>query len=476
MPDTLLNAFARTVAKYGDKTALVDGQGKRLSFVALDARAKGLAARWAAQGMVKGDRILIAMPVCPDLYASLAAIWALGAVAVLPEPAMGMTGLRNAIASAQVTGLCAAGGYVALKLLPALWRAKLFRTGTGTQAEATGVPVTPDDLALISFTSGTTGAPKAIPRSHKFLMAQFAAVAPLLDTPADDRDLVAFPVFVLINLAAGRTSILPNWKMSKLDRVKADDLTRWITQTGATRALLPPSLCAKLAEGRQPDLLHTLFTGGGPVFPDLVARLTRHNDLRVISVYGSTEAEPIAHLDSANLTTADVTAMRNGAGLLAGRPVDAVRVRIKDGEIVVAGDHVNQGYLDPARDAETKMTDAGTIWHRTGDAGWIDETGRLWLLGRHGGQVETASGPLHPFAIETAARLWPGVTGAALVAAGGRGILAIAGDAQQISHWKTAAREFGINDLRHCQSLPMDRRHRSKIDLATLRQRLGVEN
>jgi acyl-coenzyme A synthetase/AMP-(fatty) acid ligase len=66
------------------------------------------------------------------------------------------------------------------------------------------------DLALISFTSGTSGAPKAIPRSHGFLAAQHRAIAPMLDSSAAEVDLVAFPVFVLINIASGRTSVLPN--------------------------------------------------------------------------------------------------------------------------------------------------------------------------------------------------------------------------------------------------------------------------
>ncbi|MEJ6397352.1 AMP-binding protein [Yoonia sp. 208BN28-4] len=474
MTDTLLTAFAQAVAAHGPDTALVDADGRDISFDQLDARARALAAAWASRGMGQGDRILIAMPIGPDLYASLAAIWSLGAVAVLPEPAMGLAGLRNAIATAGVTGICASGGYRALKLLPALWRVPLF-TPQQTGGGGVGVgKVNAEDLALISFTSGSTGKPKAIPRSHGFLMAQHDAVAPLLQSAKAERDLVAFPVFVLINLAAGRTSILPNWKMSQLDRVTPHRLTAWMDSTGATRALLPPALCETLVNGDVPRGLHTLFTGGGPVFPDLVARLTHDGQLGVTAVYGSTEAEPIAHLETATMTAKDVTAMQGGAGLLAGAPVPAVAVRIVDDEIQVAGDHVNAGYLDPAHNAENKVRDGDTIWHRTGDAGYLDDQGRLWLLGRHGSAVQTDQGPLYPFAIETAARLWPGVDAAALVPTSGGGILAIAGQVARLPDWVTAAAAFGITDVRHCASLPMDRRHRSKIDLKRLRKQLGV--
>lgn len=472
MTDTLLTAFATAVARFGHQTALVDGAGREVTFAVLDTRAKALAAGWSARGMGQGDRVLVAMPIGPDLYASLAAIWSLGAVAVLPEPAMGLAGVRNAIASASVTGLCASGLYRALKLLPDLWPVPLYTTEMSGTAVPPVTAVRPDDLALISFTSGTTGTPKAIPRSHAFLMAQRAAVAPLLHSGQPERDLVAFPVFVLINLAAGRTSVLPNWKMSRLDRVTPTALTDWIAGTGATRALLPPALCETLAQGAPSTGLHTVFTGGGPVFPDLVGRLALH--LRVVSVYGSTEAEPIAHLDNADVTQADRDAMQDGAGLLAGHPVTQVQLRIHKGEIIVAGEHVNAGYLDPARNSETKIIDGDTIWHRTGDAGRLDQDGRLWLLGRCGSTVPTPNGPLHPFAIETAARLWPGVQRAALVPVGSVGILAVQGDRTYLPDWQTAAARFGITQVRHCAMLPMDRRHRSKIDIPALRQKLGV--
>lgn len=474
MAEHLLDAFADAVARHGDRTALVEADGTRISFAALADRSDRMAAGWARHGMHPGDRILIALPVGADLYAALAAIWRLGAVAVLPEPAMGLTGLRHALRSTGVAGLCASGPYRALRLLPGLWRRPLFQPGVARPgAAAPDRPRDPADLALISFTSGTTGAPKAIPRSHAFLMAQHAAVSPLLDSPRAEVDLVAFPVFVLVNLACGRSSVLPNWKMRQLDRVTPAALAAWIDAQGVTRLLLPPALCATLAHAPIPSRVTALFTGGGPVFPDLIAALRASRpDLRIVAVYGSTEAEPIAELDAATVTPEDLARMRAGEGLLAGQPVPATQLRILDDEIVVSGAHVNTGYLDPSRDVETKIRDGATIWHRTGDAGRLDAEGRLWLLGRRGGAVPTAQGPRYPFAIETAARMWPGVRAAAVVAVQGRAVLALTGDAAHLPDWTARAAAFGISDLRHLPNLPMDRRHRSKIDTAALRKRL----
>lgn len=474
MTETLLDAFAASVARNGERVALVQGDGARVSFADLAGRVQRLAQAWAAQGMKAGDRILIATPIGADLYAALAALWTVGAVAVLPEPAMGLAGLRNALRTTRVNGLCASGGYRALRLLlPGLWLQPLY-TPSARGALAIAHRAKPSDLALISFTSGTTGAPKAIPRSHAFLMAQQAAVSPLLHSDKPEVDLVAFPVFVLINLAQGRTSVLPNWTMRKLHRVSPDTLAAWIAGQGATRLLLPPALCETLAKAAIPPAVHTLFTGGGPVFPDLIAALQRHAPaLRIVSVYGSTEAEPIAEIDASDLSPDDLAAMAAGKGLLAGVPVAAAQVRILNDEILVSGAHVNQGYLDPARDVETKLRQDDIIWHRTGDAGYFDDQGRLWLLGRLGGAVQTATGLHYPFSVETAARMWPGVRGAALVALAGKAVLAVEGDTAHLADWTARAAAFGIHDLRPVARLPKDRRHRSKIDAAALRRMLG---
>ena len=262
------------------------------------------------------------------------------------------------------------------------------------------------DIALISFTSGSTGVPKAIARSHAFMMAQCDAIAPLLEPGSDgERDLVAFPIFILLCLALGITSVLPAWKLTRHDRVDAEAINVQIERYGITRLLVPPAICEKLSSADALPRLKAIFTGGGPAFPDTMERLVGlQPDLRLVGVYGSTEAEPIAHLKHADISADDLQRMKFGGGLLAGQPVDAVDILVEDGEIRVAGPHVNESYLDASQNAETKVMRDGRIWHRTGDAGRLDEQGRLWLLGRMNAQI----GGIDPFAFKTAARFWPG--------------------------------------------------------------------
>ncbi len=472
---SLLADFDAAVARHPDRIAIVDGNGQETSFAQLKSRADIFANAWHAKGVRRGDRVLMAMRLDADLYASLAALWSLGATVVLPEPAMGIAGLRHAAQVSDVSAFCSSGPYRLLKYaLPALWPLRHLRP-TRADLPPHDMPAPdPEELALISFTSGTSGAPKAIPRSHGFLTAQHHAVAPLLHSPQAERDLVSFPVFVLINIASGQTSVLPNWRMSRLGNLSAKQLQDWVQAQNISRALLPPALCEKLAATDIPSQLHTVFTGGGPVFPNLLNQLqTAKPGLQITCVYGSTEAEPIAHLDANSIGTDDHAKMQSGHGLLVGHPTEEIQVRIVEDEVQVAGPHVNGGYLSPEHDMENKVRDGAVTWHRTGDAGYFDARKRLWLLGRVGSQVNVNNEQVYPFAVEVAARQWQGVRQCALIASGDAACLVIEGDMQHIRTWRAKAAELHIENLKCVTKIPMDKRHASKVDRGALAKQLG---
>jgi acyl-CoA synthetase (AMP-forming)/AMP-acid ligase II len=218
---------------------------------------------------------------------------------------------------------------------------------------------------------------------------------------------------------------------------------------------------------------------------------------RVVSVYGSTEAEPIAHIEAGQVSAADLDAMRRGAGLLAGEPDQCVDLRIirrqwgtpippldvstlaamscatsECGEIVVTGAHVVRGYLHGQGDEETKFRVDERIWHRTGDMGYLDDRGRLWLLGRASAVIDDARGIVYPFAVECVAREVLGVRRSAMIARKGRRVLVVErteSDAPLDSSAALAALAWAkVDELVVVAKLPMDRRHNSKIDYAAL--------
>ena len=205
-----------------------------------------------------------------------------------------------------------------------------------------------------------------------------------------------------------------------------------------------------------------------------------------VAVYGSTEAEPIAH--TSGLLDADRRRTADGAGLLAGRPVAQVDLCIvpptdrplgpftdaewsemacadgEAGEIVVAGDHVVPGYLDGEGDAESKVSVAGRRWHRTGDAGRLDADGRLWLLGRCAGASRRGADTVYPLQVEAALRAL-GVR-AAFVDLDGARVVAVTEDpgveVAEALPWA------GLDAVVRVDALPVDRRHNAKIDRPAL--------
>ena len=470
----LVSRFLRTAARHPDRIAVIGEDGRAVSYAALAARSARLAVGWRRAGLRKGDHVLLAMPVGAELFAAMAGLWRLGAVVVFPEPALGLAGLRHAVRTVRPRALLTSGWYRLLRLAgPDMWGIALSLHPSGAGGEEDDDPLMEElpgaHPALVSFTTGSTGAPKAIVRSHAFLEAQDACVAGFL-APEEGRvetDMVAFPVFTVANLGMGVTSVLPGKRL--LRKGSPEELRAFMSRHGVTRALVPPSVCETLAAGGAHEGLRAIFTGGGPVFPDLLQRLREHcPQARVIAVYGSTEAEPIAWMDAGSITATDYDAMLSGAGLLAGKPIPQARVKIIDDEIIVTGDHVNKGYLHGRGDAENKLRLDGEIWHRTGDAGRLDAQGRLWLLGRH----SAGQDGLWPFMAEAPARAWPGVRRAAFVPAAQGPVLALEGDAAMLPEWRKRARAIGVARVIHIPRMPMDPRHNSKINMRALREML----
>ena len=463
----LIAQFLNVAKQQPTKAAVVESSGKRVSFQDLATRSALLANNWRSKGINKGDRVLLAMPVGTELYASIAALWRLGATIVFPEPAMGYAGLRHAARMTQPKAVLTSSWYRILPfIVPELWKVPM-RLQLTSSANVSDVleDVQGDHPALISFTSGSTNLPKGILRSHDFLTAQNACVSQMLVSHEEEIDLVAFPVFVIANLGLGTTSVLPNWKLTRHDKADAASIATYVKKMGITRALVPPSICQIMANSDTRPSLKTIFTGGGPIFPDLIKKLqSTMPETSIMAVYGSTEAEPISHLMVQEITQEDWHAMETGAGLLAGTPIAEIELAITEDEILVTGNHVNKSYLDGIGNEENKVLINAETWHRTGDAGRLDKDEKLWLRGR----LSAKAGDFFPFEIEIAARCWQGVNNVALVPESSPPCLAVEGDDTFLEDWQNNAKVFGKLEIKPVFEIPLDKRHRSKIDYRQL--------
>lgn len=501
-------------SRFGDRPAIVE-RGRSITFAALDRAAASAAADLAAAGITAGMRALVFSPMSIALYTTMIALFRLRVTAVFVDPSAGRDRLDRCIRRVRPDAFVAVPRAHWLRLTSSAISAIPIKAAIGGRVPGAarigrhvsprGHHVEPCDAAtpaIITFTSGSTGEPKAAVRTHGFLIAQHRALVDGIALEAGDVDLCTLPIFLLANLASGVTSVIPDADLRSPGTIDPAPVDRQIRELRATRTVASPAFLERLVahavrHGRPLETFRRIYTGGAPVFPKMLDRIAAAAPLAaVIAVYGSTEAEPIAEIDRRDVSPDDRTAMTRGAGLLAGQPAPSIQLRIltdrwgtpigpltsadfdRDtlaargiGEIVVTGEHVLTGYLDGHGDEETKIRVGDRVWHRTGDAGYLDGAGRLWLLGRCAAKASDSDGVLYPFAVECAASEMEGVGRTAFVMHRGRRLLVAemekdaAGVRMALMQRLAWAR---IADVVPVERIPVDRRHNAKVEYPAL--------
>jgi len=516
--------FAHASERVRKHPALISGIGsarRALSYGELNERVDRATELLRRAALRPGDRVLLAVPISTETYIAMLAVLKAGLVIMFVDPAHGAQTLARCLRAHPPKAIIASPTIMMLRLLsPELRRIPLRFTVAGTGGAATNIcdgirPLAPqpneqrslEDSALLTFTSGSGGEPKAVVRTHGFLHNQFTVLTPVAKLEPDDIDLVSMPMFVLFNLAAGITSIIPACDVTHPGKATPHVLAGQLIQERATRMIASPALLERLARSCAKTCtplphLRCFCTGGGPVSPTLPRRLkTIAPGARIRLVYGSTEAEPIACIDNDAISLSDLSQMREGAGLLVGRPVAGCEVRIienrqcermgpwtsrtlvarslaarQTGEIIVSGKHVLRGYADSWQNRGTKIEVNGTLWHRTGDAGYFDTLGRLWLSGRCDAAIRDARGELYPFQVEYALSAVRGIRRAALIADSGKRLLVIEVRARRFeADCLRMARCIASQDIDRIiavRRIPTDRRHGAKVDYPALRRQL----
>lgn len=489
--------------------------GRRVTYEELNARVGAAAADLSHAGISAGMRALVFSRMSIDLYVVLIALFRLRAAAVFVDPSAGRERLDVCVRRVRPDAFVAiprahwlrvtSSAIRAIPIRAAIGGRVPFALTVGRHLHGRPHPVEPcdgDTPAVITFTSGSTGEPKAAVRTHGFLVAQHRALVESIALAPGEVDLCTLPIFLLANLASGLTSVIPDADLRKPGHIDPGPVARQIAGTEVSRTVASPAFLDRLVGHARDtrtrfETLRRIYTGGAPVFP---ATLDATADVcpgaSVVAVYGSTEAEPIAEIDRRQVTSADRAAMAAGSGLLAGQPVASIELRIlrdgwgrvlgpftetefaghvlpvgRVGEIVVSGAHVLAGYLDGRGDEETKIKVGDRVWHRTGDAGYLDARGRLWLLGRCSAKAIDRRGVLYPFAVECAASDVPGVARVAFVPHRGRRVLAVQlhdGTKEVPADLRARLGWAEIDDFVVLERVPVDRRHNAKTDYAEL--------
>ncbi len=419
----------------------------------------------------KAPRVLVAIQDGPSLIGGILAAMAAGATVVLPAP--GLKGWRflRLLRHRQVRYL------LTDQLLPRWQHHLLGWLGIQVQPLPHGLeqrsaphqpPVaTPGDQpALISHTSGSTGQPKPIARTHHLLTAQHQAISQAFPAWPGQRDFPLFPNILLHNLAVGTLSVLPDvpgFDLRQLDPARI--LQQWEaegieTLTGNVHYF--QQLLAQLrAQDRFYSRVKALGVGGSPV-PEMLLQGLRpyFPQAQLYVIYGSSEAEPIA--------LRHFRAVQPPArGYLVGTFHAAIRWRIRPlGQIDVGGQKQVCGELEVQG---PHVAAPSGDWLATGDFGYVDEQQQLWLTGRKGN--ETILGGVQHYQVEHVLLQLPGVRQAAAKVRGTAFQLYVSGASspREIQRWIDAHfQALPLAGIHMRQQLPVDARHLSKLLYAQL--------
>ncbi len=506
------------------------GAWRGWTFGQLDAACDRFACVLAGLGVRKGTTTLLMVRPGLDFYALTFALFRVGAVPVLIDPGMGWRSFVACVAqSAPEAFLGIPAAHVLRLVFPRHFRSVRIRAVLGAvpfpgaprlaAGEEGGAapaartePVSPDDLAAVLFTTGSTGPAKGVSYTHRLFAAQVELLRREYGIGPGDVDLPCFPLFGLFSAALGAKVVIPDMDPSRPAQVDPRRIVEPILRHGVTYSFGSPTLWARVGEacarsGQRLPTLRRVIMAGAPVPARVHETLLRHvlpEGAETYTPYGATEALPLTSFSGSEMLAGTAAETARGKGMCVGRPLPGITLRIirpvegpigawsedlalppgEIGEVAVRGPVVTAEYYRlPELTRQGKIPDRDGVWHRMGDAGYLDPLGRLWFCGRLAHRVQTAQGTLYSVCCEAIFNAVPGVRRTALVGVGPdrsrrRPVLVVepmpgefprsaaqrrAFTARLLAAGAAADLTRGIRTVLFHRSFPVDIRHNAKI-------------
>ncbi|WP_328662904.1 FadD3 family acyl-CoA ligase [Nocardia salmonicida] len=374
IPQMVLSAGDR----FGDAEAIVDGP-LRLSFIDLADRVRRAAGAFAAAGIEKGDRAAIWAPNSAEWIIAAFGLVTAGGVLVPINTRFKAEEAADVVRRSGAELLLVQQGFLGTDYtgpqgVPVIdLKSDFLASGKPFERTMNGT-----DIADIIYTSGTTGRPKGVMMNHRQTLRLYSEWCDLADLREGDRYLIVNPFFHTFGYKAGViSSLIRGATILPVPVFEIDRVLELVERERVTMLPGPPTLYHALLDA--PDThdlssLRTAVTGAADIPVELIRRVKTELPFQsIMTGYGLTEA-------------GTATASRPGdsfeqVATTVGTPCDGVEVRIaEDGEVLVRGYSVMQGYFDDP-DATTATIDADG-WLHTGDLGSLDLDGRLRINGR----------------------------------------------------------------------------------------------
>jgi amino acid adenylation domain-containing protein len=437
--DFLINSAAARP----DKTALIAGE-RRLSYRDLNQASNRLAARLHREGVERGDRVVVFLDNSAEAVIAIFAVLKAGAVVAPINPSTKADKLAFVLNNCRASALITSGRLdaVARKALaqaptvqtvvvaegadlPAGWvRFEDALAQEGAARAPAGIDL---DLAMLVYTSGSTGHPKGVMMTHQNVVAAATSITTYLESRADDIVLSVLPLSfdyglyqALMTAKVGATLVLEKsfaFPQAILQKIQAERVTGFpIVPTMAALLLQMKTL----APGSLPSLRYLTNTAAALPVAHILRLTTLFPQARLYSMYGLTECKRCTYLPPEQL------ALRPGSVGIAipgteAYVVDEAGARVPPGvvgELVIRGPHVMKGYWENPEATARALKPGPFAWEKvlyTGDLFHADAEGFLYFVGRKDDIIKTRGEKVSPKEVENVLHALPGVKEAVVI-------------------------------------------------------------
>lgn len=432
---SLAHLAEESLDKYGEYVALAF-EGRRYTNLDQQREASRLAHALRRLGVGEGDRVVVLLPNCPEVTQSYGAILKCGAVIVPVIFLLGDREVAHILADSEAKVVITATDMLGkveaqIGVLPTLHHVLLVDGGgdgktRSLAAETVGEPDAfptvdrrPDDLAVILYTSGTTGVPKGVALSHDNLESNARAAASLNELGRDEWAVAVLPLSHSYGLTVMNAGHILGSRAALLRWFHPEAVLLTIQEFRAVSMSAVPTMLIYLLNYPEAGRFDTRSmriwgSGAAPLPVEIVEPFERKFGGQILEGYGLTEASPVvsAHRLSGPRKIGSV-----------GRAIPGVEVSIQDdldrplpagelGEVCVRGRNVMVGYY---RNPEETARTVRAGWLHTGDMGRLDHDGFLFIVERKKDLIIRGGFNIYPREVEEVLYAHPKVAEAAVV-------------------------------------------------------------
>ncbi len=437
-PDAAGSARARSLADLLDDSAARFAarpflllEGGAVSYAEFAAGVNGLAARLAAGGVERGDRVVAALASGPDLLYLWLALARLGAVLVPLNPCLPLAEVAPFLDRIGITG--AVGDRAALDAYSGRFTLRMkMATGADRPSDAMAFatpllrdgprrPVAGGDPATILRTSGTTGGAKGAALSHASYVLPSTEFVRWMEVRPEDRFLGCLPLFHLAGQSFAVAALAGGAALALAPRFSGQEFWAQVRRHGATVVRYLGEMLAVLlkppeAAGEREHTLRAIYGGGAR--PDVALRFERRFGVTVVEGYGLTETNTVLRNE--------IGARRAGS---LGRPLDYAELRVvgADGAPLPDFDGCGEPAAGEIQVRRNPAMMSGYVgcdaqgsgfagdWFRTGDLGYRDADGYFYFVSRAKDVIRRRGENIVPLHVEEVLERHPGVAQAAVV-------------------------------------------------------------